>query len=73
MTQENKKQRGSNITQSQKRKVVNNFRGSNKIKHFIQMIKSYKIIGTGNDKLSVSDINCAKYFAEPFDKNSGRD
>lgn len=74
-TQENSNsnttKRGSNITESKKRKVVNNFRGSNKIKQFIERIKAYKLISTGSDKLTIEETNCAKYFSEPigYDKN----
>jgi hypothetical protein len=72
MIQENTTKRGSNITESKKRKVSNNFRGSNRIKYFIELIKTYKIVTTGNDKLSIGDTNCAKFFSELIGReNSG--
>lgn len=63
------KSRGSNITAPKHAKVSFNFRRQGKIKHFIEAIKNYRIIGTGNDKLSIADTNCAKFFAEPFGRN----
>jgi hypothetical protein len=69
MATENNTKRGSNLTPSLKRKVPNHFRGSHRIKHFVELTKMYKLITTGSDKLSIADINCAKFFTEPMGRN----